>query len=437
MADQDNINNNNNNNNDHPPKNVVICDNDFGSKDGSAATIGTSQSPPSGQQQHTVIVQPLPSGNEEESNTSSNARRRLVTTHRKTLEYITTDSFQNTRYAVPDQKQPRKRWVPKTVDAIKGNVTSKGGMEWLEIFLPMTKWLRSYSWKDTLLQDFIAGCTVGVMVVPQSMSYAKLAGLPVEYGLYSALVPVYAYAMFGSSRQLAVGPVALISLLLSTGLTHVMEKLGLTRENTPDYQERYNQMAIQVSFMVGLMYIALGLLRLGFVTIFLSHAVVSGFTTGAAVIIGLSQVKYLFGYDIPKSDVLHEVIENIIAGIDQFNYKTFLVGGTGVLVLLAMKHIGKTYPKLKWVRAAGPLTVCVVSIVLNVIFDLESKGIPVVGAIPKGLPAVTTDVWFPMENADKLMVLVFSITIVGFMESIGETFSMQKTALSCLVCLHY
>ena len=159
--------------------------------------------------------------------------------------------------------------------------------------------------------------------------------------------------------------------------------------------------------------------RLGFVTIFLSHAVVSGFTTGAAVIIGLSQVKYLFGYDIPKSDVLHEVIQNIIAGIDQFNYKTFLVGGIGVLVLLAMKHIGKTYPKCKWVRAAGPLTVCVVSIVLNVIFDLESKGIPVVGAIPKGLPTVTTDVWFPMENADKLMVLVFSITIVGFMESIA------------------
>ena len=256
MADQDNT---NNNNNDRPPKNVEICDNDFASKDGTADTAGTAQSAPNGQQQHTVMVQPLPSENEEDSNTS--ARRRLVTTHRKTLDYITTDSFQNTRYAVPDQKQPRKRWVPKTVDAIKGNVTSKGGMEWLEIFLPMTKWLKSYSWKDTLLQDFIAGCTVGVMVVPQSMSYAKLAGLPVEYGLYSALVPVYAYAMFGSSRQLAVGPVALISLLLSTGLNHVMEKLGLTPENTPDYQARYNQMAIQLSFMVGLMYIALGVLR--------------------------------------------------------------------------------------------------------------------------------------------------------------------------------
>lgn len=276
MADQDNTNNANNNNDDdcnshhnnnnnQPPKkpaSVVICDNDVGSKDETAVTTGTSQSATGeGQQHHRVVVQPMPTGNEEASNTSSNTRRRLITTHRKTLDYITNDSFQNTRYEVPDQKRPRARFIPKTVDAIKGSVASKGGMEWLEIFLPMTKWLKDYSWKDTLLQDFIAGCTVGVMVVPQSMSYAKLAGLPVEYGLYSALVPVYAYAMFGSSRQLAVGPVALISLLLSTGLNHEMEKMGMTPENTPDYQERYNQMAIQVSFLVGLMYIALGLLR--------------------------------------------------------------------------------------------------------------------------------------------------------------------------------
>lgn len=145
--------------------------------------------------------------------------------------------------------------------------------------------------------------------------------------------------------------------------------------------------------------------RLGFITIFLSHTVISGFTTGAAVIIGMSQVKYIFGYDIPKSDVLQEVIQYIIEGISQFNYKTFLVGSFAILALVAMKHIGKTYPKFKWIRAAGPLTVCVISIVLNVIFDLEGKGIPVVGSIPKGFPKVTTDLWFPIANADKLMLV--------------------------------
>jgi len=146
---------------------------------------------------------------------------------------------------------------------------------------------------------------------------------------------------------------------------------------------------------------------------------VSGFTTGAAVIIGLSQVKYIFGYDVPKSDVLHEIIKSIINGIDQFNYKTFLVGTIGVLAWIAMKHIGKKYSKYKWIRAAGPLTVCVVSIILNVIFDLESMGIPVVGTIPEGFPKVTVDQWVPIEDAGKLMMVVFSITIVGFMESIA------------------
>lgn len=403
------------NNNSDPPKptppSTVVCD-EIGSKDGSAGTNRTTLTATGTGPSVTVL--PLPS-----DETSSTARRRLVTTHRKTKDYIETDSFANKRYEVPDQKRPRAAWGPKTVDAVKESISSRTRGEWLETFLPMTKWIKTYKWKDTLLQDFIAGSTVGVMVVPQSMSYAKLAGLPVEYGLYSAFMPVYAYAMFGSSRQLAIGPVALISLLLSTGLTHEMEKMGLTRENTPNYQAMYNQMAIQVSLLVGCMYIALGLLRLGFVTIFLSHAVISGFTTGAAVIIGLSQVKYLFGYDIPKSDVLHEVFKNIVANIDQFNYKTFMVGTIGVLVLVAMKYFGKHYPKYKWVRAAGPLTVCVISIILNVIFDMEAWGVPVVGTIPKGLPSVTTDVWFPIENADKLVLVVFSITIVGFMESIA------------------
>lgn len=189
------------------------------------------------------------------------ARRRMVTTHRQTLDYITSDSFQNTRHEVPSLQQRRKSGVPKAVHAMKENLASLTGPQWLELFLPMAKWLKTYQWKESLLQDIIAGCTVGVMVVPQSMSYAKLAGLPVEYGLYSALMPVYAYAFFGSSRQLAVGPVALISLLLSTGLNHELTKQGITRDNTENYQAMYNTLAIQVSFLVGLMYIVLGILR--------------------------------------------------------------------------------------------------------------------------------------------------------------------------------
>lgn len=228
------------------------------SKDGSAATTGTTTSGPAIAGDNSVTIQPIPS---DANNMESKARRRFVTTHRRTLDYIQTDSLENKPYPVPDSRPHGGSGLPKAFAQVQGELKSRTGSEWLEIFLPMMKWLKTYQWKNTILQDIIAGCTVGVMVVPQSMSYAKLAGLPVEYGLYSALMPVYAYAFFGSSRQLAVGPVALISLLLSTGLSHELEKQGVTPDNTPNYQERYNTLAIQVSFLVGVMYILLGILR--------------------------------------------------------------------------------------------------------------------------------------------------------------------------------
>jgi Sulfate permease family len=228
-----------------------------GSKDGSATTTGTSQS--NGQGIQSVTIQAIPG--ESSSMDESKVRRRLVTTHRKTLDYIQTDGLTNRRYAVPDHRHRVKIGMTKAAYEWQLELKNRTGPEWLEKLLPMVKWLKTYQWRDALLHDVIAGCSVGVMVVPQSMSYAKLAGLPVEYGLYSALMPVFAYSMFGSSRQLAVGPVALISLLLSTGLSHELDKQGITRDNTPDYQEIYNTLAIQVSFLVGLMYIVLGLLR--------------------------------------------------------------------------------------------------------------------------------------------------------------------------------
>jgi hypothetical protein len=118
--------------------------------------------------------------------------------------------------------------------------------DWLETLLPMCKWLRGYDCKTSFVNDLIAGISVGVMIVPQSMSYSKLAGLPVEYGLYSALMPVYAYSMFGSSRQLAVGPVALISLLLATDIDNIMSSLNLTKDDAT-YGQVYAQLALSCS----------------------------------------------------------------------------------------------------------------------------------------------------------------------------------------------
>lgn len=203
--------------------------------------------------------------------------------------------------------------------------------------------------------------------------------------------------------------------MLSTGLTHIVAPAGgaFTEAQT----QEYIMLSIQASLLVGLFYIAMGLLRLGFVTIFLSHAVISGFTSGAAVIIGLSQLKYILGYNIERSDRLVELLHNTVEGVSGFSYKTFLMGMSGVLVLLVMKHCGKTYPKLKWMRAMGPLTVSAVCIMVTWAFGLQNRGIPIVENIPSGLPSVTISQWAPLDM--DLMQTVLSMVVVGFMESIA------------------
>lgn len=343
---------------------------------------------------------------------------RFVSIHRRNLNRIAEDAAQNKRHNVPDRYTKDGFVGQKTMKNYYSSISQRSAQDWAGTLFPMYKWLKVYNWKTTLFMDVLAGFAVGVMVIPQSMSYAKLAGLPVQYGLYSALVPVYIYAMFGSSRQLAVGPVALISLLLNTGLSDMLEKQHFSTSD-PNYDTVYATLAIQTAFLVGVAYIFMGLLRLGFVTIFLSHAVVSGFTTGAAVIIGMSQLKYIFGYSIKRSDVLHELIANTIDGLSKFNYKTFLIGMSSILALVGLKYIGKRFPKFKWVRAVGPLAVTCITIIISFAFSLDEKGIPVVGHIPKGLPPVTIELWTPIANFGDMLPTVISITIVGFMESIA------------------
>lgn len=312
-----------------------------------------------------------------------------------------------------------EQWVHQLKHSLCGH--TKSCKEGLHTVLPMTAWLSTYKWRSYLSTDILAGLTVGVMIIPQSMSYAKLAGLPVQFGLYSSLMPIYAYALFGSSRQLAVGPVAIVSLLLTTGLTHVLETEGITPDTVAkdEYDKIYAQLALQTSVLVGIVYILMGLLRLGFVTIFLSHAVVSGFTSAAAIIIGLSQLKYFFGYTIPNDKTLHGILKNLFGNIEQFNWKTFVLGTSCVGTLVGLKKVAAKYPRFKWTRAAGPLLVTVVCITLQATIDLESKGIPIVGHIPPGLPQFTGSIAFPISDVGNLGVVVISIAIVGFMESIA------------------
>lgn len=358
---------------------------------------------------------------------------RRSTTHRLNLDRIKQDCAEKsgnpTIYEVHDPLardvdeystyDGPESWFHKNKQTLKTSIKERSCSDWTEAIIPMYGWLKTYNWRNSIISDIISGLTVGVMIVPQSMSYAKLAGLPVEYGLYSSLVPVYAYALFGTSRQLAVGPVALISLLLNSGLSLIMSNAGMTPENTENYYEIYGTLAIQTSFLVGVCYILMGVFRLGFITIFLSHAVVSGFTSAAAIIIGMSQLKYLFGYSIPSDKTLHKMLYNIFKDIEKFNWRTFILGTTCVFFLLGMKKIAVRFPKLKYARALAPLIVTVVTIVLQAIFDLEGLGIPIVGHIPKGLPKFSGGKAVDIDDLGKLAVVVISIVIVGFMESIA------------------
>ncbi|XP_051186420.1 sulfate transporter 4.1, chloroplastic [Lolium perenne] len=280
-----------------------------------------------------------------------------------------------------------------------------GPWEWAETALPCLAWMRRYRWKEDLQADLTAGITVGVMLVPQAMSYAKLAGLHPIYGLYTGFVPLIVYAIFGSSRQLAVGPVALVSLLVSNVLGGIVNSSS----------ELYTELAILLAFMVGILECLMGLLRLGWLIRFISHSVISGFTTASAIVIGLSQIKYFLGYSVTRSSKIIPLIESIIAGIDQFSWPPFLMGSVFLAILLIMKKLGKTNKKLRFLRASGPLTAVVLGTLFVKVF--RPSAISVVGEIPQGLPKFSIPRGF--EHLMSLMPTAVLITGVAILESVG------------------
>ncbi|MGB5362424.1 MAG: SulP family inorganic anion transporter, partial [Aureibaculum sp.] len=193
----------------------------------------------------------------------------------------------------------------------------------VKTLIPILDWLPNYN-KNWLKGDISSGLTVGVMLIPQGMAYASIAGLPAVYGLYASIVPILVYAIFGTSRQLAVGPVAMVSLLTATAIGSFQ---GISTE-------QYIAYAILLALMVGLIQFLLGVFRLGFLVNFLSHPVVSGFTSAAALIIGLSQLKHLLGVEIPRSHHVHEIILKAIENINEINWIELAIGLFGILIIV-------------------------------------------------------------------------------------------------------
>jgi sulfate permease, SulP family len=265
--------------------------------------------------------------------------------------------------------------------------------------LPIFDWLPGYARGD-LNGDLVAGLTVGAMLIPQAMGYALLAGLPPQVGLYSAVLPLVAYAAIGGSRQLGVGPTAISSLLTAAALAKLAEgdpavAIGL---------------AATLAVMVGVMRIALGVGRLGFMVSFLSRPVLSGFTSAAAILIGASQLKHLVGIKLEHTERVHEIVWETLGRLNEIQGPTLAVGLAGIALLAALKRWRPTWP--------GALIVVGLATVAVSLLELEGHRVSVVGEIPSQLPSLGV----PTEGLDHLGDLLptaLAITMLGFVESIA------------------
>lgn len=277
----------------------------------------------------------------------------------------------------------------------------------IKSFLPILDWFPNYN-KKWLKGDISAGLTVGVMLIPQGMAYASIAGLPAVYGLYASIVPILIYAIFGTSRQLAVGPVAMVSLLTATAIESFE---GITTE-------QYISYAIVLALLVGAIQFLLGILRLGFLVNFLSHPVVSGFTSAAALIIGLSQLKHLLGVEIPRSHHVHEILINAIDKIGEINWIALVIGIIGILIIVLSKRIKKSLP--------GQLFAVIFGILAVSIFGLGqgANAVSIVKDIPDSLPNFVIPI-FDMNVFELLIPMALTISLISFMESIAVAKAIQ------------
>lgn len=280
--------------------------------------------------------------------------------------------------------------------------------------LPILTWVRAYD-RKALASDAVAALIVTIMLIPQSLAYAMLAGLPPEVGLYASIAPLLAYALFGTSRTLAVGPVAVISLMTATAASTV------AAQGSPEYVVA----ALVLSILSGGMLLLMGLLRLGFLANLLSHPVVSGFITASAILIAVSQIRHLIGIG-GNGGTLVELVRSMSGSIGSANPNTAVVGiGSLALLFWVRRNLKPLLLKVglkpygaDLVAKAGPVMAVVASILLVLALDLDRQGVAVVGTIPTGLPPITAPLFDPALWS-ALAVPALLISIIGFVESVS------------------
>lgn len=281
-------------------------------------------------------------------------------------------------------------------------------------YLPILTWGSTYN-REALTSDLIAAVIVTIMLIPQSLAYAMLAGLPPVVGLYASILPLFAYALFGTSRTLAVGPVAVVSLMTASAVGAV----------AAPGTAAYGEAAVTLAALSGVMLVTLGLLRLGFLANLLSHPVISGFISASGILIATSQLKHILGVKA-GGETWPEMLAGLAGTLGETNLATLAIGVPATLFLFwmrrglkpALQKLGLTARAADMAAKAGPVVAVVLTILAVVAFGLEARGVSVVGAIPQGLPP------FALPSADlaliqSLWVPALLISVIGFVESVS------------------
>lgn len=284
----------------------------------------------------------------------------------------------------------------------------------LSRYLPILDWGRTYR-RDTLVNDLVAALIVTIMLIPQSLAYAMLAGLPPVYGLYASILPLIVYAIFGTSRTLAVGPVAILSLMTAAAAGKI------AAAGTPQYIEA----AMILAVLSGLILLVLGLLRLGFLANFLSHPVISGFITAAGLIIAASQVKHLLGIDAGGGNLL-EITLSVFSALPSINWPTAIIGVSALALLFGMRaglkpvlvRMGVKNGPATIIARTGPVFVVAASILAVWALGLEAQGVKILGVVPQdlpslGMPRFDQEIWLQLLGSAAL------ISLIGFVESVS------------------
>ena len=283
-----------------------------------------------------------------------------------------------------------------------------------ERLLPALRWMRHYDSK-TFSSDLIAAMIVTIMLIPQSLAYALLAGMPPELGLYASILPLALYSLFGSSSTLSVGPVAIASLMTAAAVGEVAaagEESAITA-------------AITLAALSGAMLTLFGFLRFGFLANFLSPTVVSAFITASAIIIALSQLRHLLGIQ-SSGDTIVELLDSLWIQLPNLHVPTLMIGVAVLCLLLFFRmhavavlvRLGISQQHSQLISKIAPVIAVILSILIVRLFDLEARGVAIVGAIPVGLPALALPK-ISMSLLETLWLPALLISIIGYVESVS------------------